>query len=225
MTLKIDGWPGETIGHLFHTRSSFVHHLELSVKSNLSHSPETLNSGQIGDFFLSRVTLKFDGWPWKTIGHLFYTTISFVHHLKAIGIFKLELQSGILQFRSELAIFFLLSVTFKFDGGPWKTIGHLFYTTLSFVQHFKAIGIFKLELQPRNAQFGSKLAIFCHAWPWKLTDDLKKTIGHLSFCFDNYLIKITSSASSATTEHFLFTQNTTVEQTRSQWLLNVIIEF
>ena len=30
---------------------------------------------KIGDF-LSRVTLKFDGWHWKTIGHLFYATSS-----------------------------------------------------------------------------------------------------------------------------------------------------
>ena len=44
--------------------------------------------------FFSRVTLKFDRWPWKTIGHLFYATSSFVHHLVAIGEFKLELQSG-----------------------------------------------------------------------------------------------------------------------------------
>ena len=29
---------------------------------------------------LWRVTLKFDGWPWKTIGHLSYTTSNFVHH-------------------------------------------------------------------------------------------------------------------------------------------------
>ena len=43
---------------------------------------------------------------------------------------------------------------------PWKIIGHHFYTTLSFVQDFKAIGISKLELQSENAQFGSKLAIF-----------------------------------------------------------------
>ena len=41
-----------------------------------------------------------------------------------------------------------------------KKIGHLFYTTLSFVQHFKAIGIFKLELQSRNAQFWSKQQLF-----------------------------------------------------------------
>ena len=51
-------------------------------------------------------------------------------------------------------------VALKFDEWPWKTIGHLFYVTSSFVRHFKAIGKFKLELQSENAQFGSKLAIF-----------------------------------------------------------------
>ena len=39
---------------------------------------------------LSHVTLKFDGWPWKTIGHLFYDTLSFVHHFDAIGKFNLS---------------------------------------------------------------------------------------------------------------------------------------
>ena len=48
---------------------------------------------KIGDF-LPCVTLKFEGWPWKTIGHLFYATSSFVHHFIAIREFKLELQSG-----------------------------------------------------------------------------------------------------------------------------------
>ena len=52
---------------------------------------------KIGDF-LSCVSLKFDGWSWKTIGHLYYTTSSFVHHFKSIGEFKLELQSGNAQF-------------------------------------------------------------------------------------------------------------------------------
>ena len=32
---------------------------------------------KIGDV-LSRVTLKFDGWPWKTIGHLSFAVLSFV---------------------------------------------------------------------------------------------------------------------------------------------------
>ena len=46
------------------------------------------------DAFFSRVTLKFGGWPSKTIGHLFYVTSSFVQHFVAIDEFKLELQSG-----------------------------------------------------------------------------------------------------------------------------------
>ena len=36
--------------------------------------------------FWSLVTLKFDGWPWKTIVHLFYATSSFVHNFVAIGV-------------------------------------------------------------------------------------------------------------------------------------------
>ena len=46
------------------------------------------------NYFYSRATLKYDGWPSKTIGHLFYATSSFVQHFIPIGEFKLELQSG-----------------------------------------------------------------------------------------------------------------------------------
>ena len=69
---------------------------------------------------------------------------------------------------------FLSLVTLKFDGWPWKTTGHLFHTTSSFVHHFKSIGELKVKLQSRNVQFGSKLAIFCPVWPWNLTDALEK---------------------------------------------------
>ena len=72
---------------------------------------------------------------------------------------------------------FLSCVTLKFDGWPWKTIGHLFYTTSSFVHHFKAMGECKLELQSGNAQFGSKSAFVCPVWPWNLTDDRVKQKG------------------------------------------------
>ena len=44
--------------------------------------------------FSACVTVKFDGWPCKNIGHLSYATSSFVHHFVAIGEYKLELQSG-----------------------------------------------------------------------------------------------------------------------------------
>ena len=224
------------------------------------------------------MTLKFDGWPRKIIGHIFFTTSSFVHHFKTICELKLKLQSGNTQFGSKLffvpcdleiwwmalennrasllyyiklcapfqshgwiqtgvtvrrcsirvkisnffvpcdletwwmtlknnrppllccfklcALFhshqwiqtgvtvqkrpiwvkieFFSRVTLKFDGWPWKTIGYLFYAASSFVLHFVTISEFKLELQSRNAQFGSKSAIFLAVWPWNLMYDLKK---------------------------------------------------
>ena len=116
----------------------------------------------------------------KIIGHLSYITSSFVHHLKPLGEFKLELLSGNAQNQqyfvlSDLEIRwmtlknnrapllcyiklcvsfqshrwiqtkvtvqkrpirvkisnFLSHMTLKFDGWPWKTIGHLFYATSS----------------------------------------------------------------------------------------------
>ena len=68
-------------------------------------------------------------------------------------------------------------MTLKFDGWPWKTIGHLFYTTPSIAHHFKSIGELKLKLQYGNTQFGSKSAIFCPVWPWNLMDNLGKQKG------------------------------------------------
>ena len=64
------------------------------MNSNWSYSQETPNLGKNQRFFFSRVTLKFDGWPSKTIGRLFYVTSSFVQHFVATDEFKLELQSG-----------------------------------------------------------------------------------------------------------------------------------
>ena len=68
----------------------------------------------------------------------------------------------------------LSRVTLKFDGWPWKTIGHLSFAVSSFVQHFITIGEFKLELLCGNAQFGSNSTIFSAVWPWNLTYDLEK---------------------------------------------------
>ena len=54
--------------------------------------------------FSANVTVKFDGWPPKTIGHFFHTTSSFVHHFKSIGEFKPDSQSRNAQFGSKLVI-------------------------------------------------------------------------------------------------------------------------
>ena len=58
---------------------------------------------KIGDV-LSRVTLKFDGWPLKTTGHLSFAVSSLVQHFIAISEFKLELLSGNAQFGSNSTI-------------------------------------------------------------------------------------------------------------------------
>ena len=213
MTSKFNGWPRKIIGHLFYTTSSFVHHFKSISEFKLELQSGNAQFGSKSTICLSRVTLKFYIWPWKTIGHLFYATSSFVHHFVAIGEFKLELQSGNAQFGSNSTIFravwpwnlmddleqgksegfescdwpivrkrpiwvkigdALYRVTLKFDGWPWKTIGHLSFAVSSFVQHFIAIGEFKLELQSGNAHFGSNSTIFRAVWPWNLTDDLEK---------------------------------------------------
>ena len=64
--------------------------------------------------FLSPVTVKFGGWPWKTIGRLSYATSSFVHHLIAICEFKL-----IYSYSPETVKLVLISVTLTFDLWPW----------------------------------------------------------------------------------------------------------
>ena len=87
--------------------------------------------------------------PEKKIGHLFYATLSFLHHIVAIGEFKLKWQSGNAQFESKLT--FLSRVILKFDRWPWQKIGPLFNATSNVVHHFIAIGEFKLELQSGNA--------------------------------------------------------------------------
>ena len=87
-------------------------------------------------------------------------------------------------------------MTLKFDGWPRKTIGHFyhFYATLSFVHHFIAIGKFKLELQPGNAQFGSKLAFFvpCDLEIWWMTlknNNKAPFLSHIKLCgsFDRHM--------------------------------------
>ena len=140
---------------------------------------------KIDDFF-SCVTLKFDVWPWKTIGHLFYIASSFVHHFIIIGEFKLELQFGNAQFGSKSTLFLAVWPR-NFDLWHWKTIGHLFYATSSFAYHVVAIGEFKLELQSGSAQSGWNSTIFFShvtlkfdGWPWKTRGYLSKQ--HQAVC-------------------------------------------
>ena len=78
-------WPWKIIGHLFYATSSFVHHLSqqwIQIGVTVWKCPIWV---KIEDF-LCHMTLKFTGWPWKTIGHISYATSSCE--------FKLELGSA-----------------------------------------------------------------------------------------------------------------------------------
>ena len=103
--------------------------------------------------FSARGTSKFDRWPRKTIGKLFYAPWNYVCHLVAIDDFKLQLSSRNVQIGAKLSIFFA-----SFHSHLWHD--------------FVAIYEFKLELQSGNAQFVSKPLIFQPVWPWNLTGDL-----------------------------------------------------
>ena len=66
--------------------ASFCSHQWIQTRVTVQKRPIPIKIGDFG----SCVTLKFEGWPRK-IGHLFYTTSSFVHCIIAICVFKLEL--------------------------------------------------------------------------------------------------------------------------------------
>ena len=104
VTLKFDGPRKNNKARLVHQALicvSFQIHQEIQTEDTVRKWPIWV---KIKDFF-SRVTFEFDVWPWKTIGHLFYSISSFVHHFVAIGEFKLGLQSGNAQFGWNLTIF------------------------------------------------------------------------------------------------------------------------
>ena len=108
--------------------------------------------------------LKIDSWPWKTIGHLSYATSSFLHHFRAIGHFKLELQSRNAKFGSKSAIFFP-RVTLKFDRWPCKTIGHLFYAFQAMCMISLPYANSNLSYSPETAKLGIDLCDL-DLWPW-----------------------------------------------------------
>ena len=120
---------------------------------------------KIGDF-LSRVTLKFDGWPWKTIGYLFYVASSVLHHFIAIGEFKLELQSGNAQFESNRGFFVpcdleIWRMTLKNNRAPLLTNIKLY---ASFHHHMWIQTGF--TVRKRLSWVMTSVTLTFDLWPW-----------------------------------------------------------
>ena len=147
------------IGHLFYATSSFVHHFVAIGKFKLELQSGNAQSGSNRTIFLAV-------WPWNLPDDL--------EQGKSEGFESCD--RPIVRKRPIWVKIgdVLYRVTLKFDEWPWKTIGHLSFAVSSFVQHFIAIGEFKLELQSGNAQFGSNSTIFRAVWPCNLMYDLKK---------------------------------------------------
>ena len=135
--------------------------------------------GSKSAIFLSRVTMEFDKWPWKTISHLlcyFKLCASFHSHW--------WIQTRVTVWKCSIRV-----KIGDFPVPPWKLTDDLekqkgyFYAASNFVMcmhHFIAISEFKLELQSGNAQFESNRRFFFTCvtlkfggWPWK-------SIGRLS---------------------------------------------
>ena len=143
-----------------------------SMNSISSYSPEMLNSGQNQQLF---VPCDLEIWPMTFKNN----RAPLLCYFKLFASFQSQrsIQTGVTVWKGSIRVQisdFLSYVTLEFDGWPWKTIGHLFYDSASFVHHFITIDEFKLELQSGNAQIGSKSKILWAAWPWSSTDDLEK---------------------------------------------------
>ena len=127
---------------------------------------------KINDFF-SRVTLKFDGWPWKIIGHLFYATSGFVHHLVAIGQFKLQLQSGNVQFGSKSMFFFvscdleICKMILKNNRAPLLCCFKLCASFESHRQIKTQVTVRKRSIRVKINDFFSRVTLKFDGWPWK----------------------------------------------------------
>ena len=149
--------------------ASFHHHMWIqtgvTVRKRLS-------------WVVTSVTLTFDLWPWPfawtSLLSLVITPEKIMmirwweHSEKGVTDRQTDRQTdGQTDGRTENTIH-------RAAWSQLKTIGHLFYATSSFVQHFVAIGEFKLELESGNAQSGSNSTLFRAVWPWNLTDDLQK---------------------------------------------------
>ena len=117
------------------------------------------------------MTLKCDGWLRKSIEHLFHNTSSFLHHSKAIGEFKLELQSRNAQFGSKLAIIFV-----PCDLEIWRMTFKSIRASLLYIKlcvSFQSHLWIQTRVTIRKHSIRIKISIFCPVWPINLMGDLE----------------------------------------------------
>ena len=150
------------------------------MNSNWNYSPETPNLGQNRLFFLALRT-------WNLTDDLQKQQGTSPKHYQAICIISSSYVNSNWSYSPQPPNFgqirrFLEPRDLEIWRMTFKTIGHLFYATSSFVQHFVAIGELILELQSGNAQSGSNSTIFRAVRSWNLTDDSKIAVMACAKC-------------------------------------------
>ena len=140
-----------------------------------SYSPETLNSGQNWWFF---VPCNLEIW----LVRLKNKRAPLMYHVKLCVLFQSHgwTQTSVAVYKRSIRvkIVFLSRATLKFDGWPWKTMRDLFYTTPSFVRHFKSIHQWiQTWVTVGKHSIRVKIGVCCPVWPWSMTDDLEKQQG------------------------------------------------
>ena len=126
---------------------------------------------------VTTVTLTFDLWPWSFAWTLLWSLVITPENFMMMRWWE-HGQKGVTDGQTDRQTDRQTEDTIcRAAWSQLKTIGHLFYDTLSFVHHFNAIGKFKLKLQSGNAQFGSKSMIFCAVWARNYMDDPEKQKG------------------------------------------------
>ena len=127
--------------------------------------------------FSSRVTVKFDGWPRKTIGALLYTTASFMHHSNPLvnsnWIYSPEmLNSGRNWWYVILCDLEIWWMTLKNNRAP---LLRYFKLCAAFRTHWwiqTGVTVWKRPIWVKFDDFCSRVTLKFDRWPWK-------TIGHL----------------------------------------------
>ena len=151
--------------------SSFVHHFK-------SNSEFRKRSIRVEIDILPCVTLKFDGWHWKTIGHLFYTTSNFVHHFKSISelnsgqnwwfFVPLDLQIWWMTLKNNRApLLYYIKLCASFESHGWIPTG---------------ITVPKGSIRVKIGNFLSFVTSKVYRWPWKST-------GHLPYAASSFAHK------------------------------------
>ena len=119
----------------------------------------------MGDF-LSRMTLKFDGCPWKTIWHLFYTTSTVCIISKPSVYWNWSYFLETLNFGSQLAIFVPCDLEIWRMTLQNKMAPLLCYFKLS--ASFNGHGWIKTGVTVKKRPILRKnQQIFFDGWPWK----------------------------------------------------------